>query len=136
MTKQIATFLCAAALMAAAAAVPSAQVGKSQGVADLNTMPETAVAALPGVTPAIAKAVVAKRPFASITELNAFLLSQKMSQDQAKLANCMAQNAQKHEKEIAALGERAKAASEANDMPKTMAIADTIMRIQMAGCGK
>lgn len=57
-----------------------------------------------------------------------------MSQDQAKLANCMAQNAQKHEKEIAALGERAKAASEANDMPKTMAIADTIRQLQSAGC--
>jgi DNA uptake protein ComE-like DNA-binding protein len=83
MTKRIATFLCAAALMAAVAAVPSAQVGKSQGVADLNTMPETAVAALPGVTPAIAKAVVAKRPFASITELNAFLLSQGLTPDQA-----------------------------------------------------
>ena len=83
MTKRIVTFLCAAALMAAATAVPSAQVGKSQGVADLNTMPETAVAALPGVTPAIAKAVVARRPFASITELNAFLLSQGLTQEQA-----------------------------------------------------
>ena len=83
MTKRIATFLCAAALMAAAAAVPSAQVGKSQGAADLNTMPETAVAALPGVTPAIAKAIVAKRPFASITELNAFLLSQGLTPEQA-----------------------------------------------------
>ena len=83
MTKRIVTFLCAAALMAAATAVPSAQVGKSQGVADLNTMPETAVAALPGVTPAIAKAVVAKRPFASITELNAFLLSQGLTPEQA-----------------------------------------------------
>jgi len=83
MTKRIVTFLCAAALMAAATAVPSAQVGKSQGVADFNTMPETAVAALPGMTPAIAKAVVAKRPFASITELNAFLLSQGLTPEQA-----------------------------------------------------
>jgi len=75
--------LCAAAVIAAAVSVPSAQVGKSQGVADINTMPETAVAALPGVTPAIARALVAKRPFASVTELNAFLLSQGLTQEQA-----------------------------------------------------
>jgi len=83
MTKRIAKLLCAAAVIAAAVSVPSAQVGKSQGVADINTMPETAVAALPGVTPAIAKALVAKRPFASVTELNAFLLSQGLTQEQA-----------------------------------------------------
>jgi DNA uptake protein ComE-like DNA-binding protein len=83
MTKRIAKFLCAAMLMAAAAAAPSAQVGKSQGVADINTMPEAAIAGLPGVTPAIAKALVAKRPFASITELNAFLLSQGLTAEQA-----------------------------------------------------
>jgi hypothetical protein len=57
-----------------------------------------------------------------------------MSDDQSKMANCMAKNAQKHEKEIEALGERAKAASEANDMAKTMAIADTIRQLQSAGC--
>jgi len=83
MTKRIAKLLCAAAVIAAAVSVPSAQVGKSQGVADINTMPETAVAALPGVTPAIARALVAKRPFASVTELNAFLLSQGLTQEQA-----------------------------------------------------
>lgn len=83
MMKRIATLLCAVAVIAAAASVPSAQVGKSQGVADINTMPETAIAGLPGMTPAIAKALVAKRPFASITELNAFLLSQGLTQEQA-----------------------------------------------------
>jgi hypothetical protein len=57
-----------------------------------------------------------------------------MSDDQSKMANCMAKNAQKHEKEIAALGERASAAAEANDMAKTMAIADTIRQLQSAGC--
>ena len=57
-----------------------AQVGK--GVADLNSMPEAALAALPGMTPAVATAFVAKRPFASITEANAFLLGQSLSQDQ------------------------------------------------------
>jgi DNA uptake protein ComE-like DNA-binding protein len=69
--------------MVAAVSLASAQVGKSQGVADINTMPEAAIAALPGVTPAIAKALAAKRPFASITELNAFLLSQGLTPEQA-----------------------------------------------------
>ena len=59
----------------------SGQVGK--GIADLNSMPETAVAALPGMNAELAKAFVGKRPFGSITEANAFLLSQKLTQDQA-----------------------------------------------------
>lgn len=83
MSKRIAKFLCAVAVVVVAAASASAQVGKSQGVADINTMPEAAVAALPGMTAASAKALVAKRPFASITELNAFLLSQGLTQEQA-----------------------------------------------------
>ena len=57
-----------------------AQVGK--GVADLNSMPQAELAALPGMTPAAATAFVAKRPFGSITEANAFLLGQKLSQEQ------------------------------------------------------
>jgi hypothetical protein len=57
-----------------------------------------------------------------------------MSDDQTKLSQCMAKNSQKHEKEIEELGRRAQAAAEANDMAKTMAIADTIRQIQSAGC--
>jgi len=60
-----------------------AQVGKSQGVVDANTITETALAKLPGVTPAIAQAFVAARPFDNIVALNTFLLGQKLSQDQA-----------------------------------------------------
>jgi DNA uptake protein ComE-like DNA-binding protein len=56
------------------------QVG--QGVADLNSMPPSALGGLPGMTPAIAKAVVDRRPFGSITEANAFLLGQKLTQEQ------------------------------------------------------
>jgi hypothetical protein len=52
----------------------------------------------------------------------------------SEMTNCMAKNAQKHEKEIAALGERAKAAQEAGDMARTLAIADTLRQLQMAGC--
>ena len=57
-----------------------AQVGK--GVADLNSMPQAELAALPGMTPAAAAAFVAKRPFGSVTEANAFLLGQKLTQEQ------------------------------------------------------
>jgi len=58
----------------------SAQVGP--GLQDLNAVPEAALAALPNMTPAIAKAVVAVRPFPTIVDANAFLLGQKLSQDQ------------------------------------------------------
>ena len=57
-----------------------------------------------------------------------------MSDAQSRTANCMAQNAQKHEKEIQALAQRAQAAQQANDMNKLMAIADSIQKLQSAGC--
>ena len=65
-------------------AVPAtAQVGKSLGVVDANTVTEADLTKVPGMTPALAKAVVAARPFDSITALNAFLLGQKLTQEQA-----------------------------------------------------
>ena len=69
------------ALLVAAPAF--AQVGKSQGVVDANTITEAELTKLPGLTPAIAKALVAARPFDHITALNTFLLGQKLTQDQA-----------------------------------------------------
>ena len=60
-----------------------AQVGPSLGVVDANTAAEADLAALPGMTPAIARALVAARPFESIVALNAFLLGQKLTQEQA-----------------------------------------------------
>lgn len=56
------------------------QVGK--GLLDANTVAEAELATLPGMTPAIAKALVAARPFASVVELNTFLAGQKLSTDQ------------------------------------------------------
>lgn len=65
-------------------AVPaSAQVGKSLGVVDANTVAEADLAKMPGMTPAIAKAVVAARPFDNIVAFNSFLLAQKLTQEQA-----------------------------------------------------
>jgi DNA uptake protein ComE-like DNA-binding protein len=75
---------CAAVALAMTLAVnASAQVAKSFGVVDANTIAEKDLAALPNMTPAIAKALVAKRPFNSITELNAFLLGQGLTAEQA-----------------------------------------------------
>jgi DNA uptake protein ComE-like DNA-binding protein len=69
-----------AVLLAAPAA---AQVGRSLGVVDANSVAEADLTKMPGVTPAIAKALVAARPFDSITALNTFLLGQKLTQEQA-----------------------------------------------------
>lgn len=60
-----------------------AQVGKSLGVVDANTASEQALLAMPHMTPAIVTGLVAKRPFASITDLHAYLLSQKLTPEQA-----------------------------------------------------
>ena len=65
------------------AAPAAAQVGRSLGVVDANTVAEADLTKMPGVTPAIAKALVAARPFDSITALNTFLLGQKLTQEQA-----------------------------------------------------
>lgn len=56
------------------------QVGK--GLLDANTATEAQLAALPGMNAAIAKALVAARPFASVVELNTFLTGQKLSAEQ------------------------------------------------------
>jgi DNA uptake protein ComE-like DNA-binding protein len=75
----------ALALAVAFAALPtgSAQVGKPLTVADANAVPESELAGYPNMTAAIARALVAERPFASIKDLNAFLLSQGLTQAQA-----------------------------------------------------
>lgn len=50
------------------------------------------------------------------------------------LQECMSQNVQKHEAEVRALGKRAEAAKQAGNTAGVLAIADTLQRIQMAGC--
>ncbi len=68
-------------LIAVFAAALNAQVGK--GLLDPNTASEQQLQALPHMTPALAKAIVEKRPFMSVTELNTFLLAQKLTPQQA-----------------------------------------------------
>ncbi len=62
-------------------ALVAGQVGK--GMLDLNVVAEAELLALPRMTPAIAKGLIERRPFGSVVELNAFLLSQQLSQAQA-----------------------------------------------------
>jgi DNA uptake protein ComE-like DNA-binding protein len=78
------TFAAAVLVLASLGGSPAfAQVGKSLGVVDANTASEKDLLAAPHMTPAIVKGLLEKRPFNSITELNAYLLSQKLTQEQA-----------------------------------------------------
>ena len=61
----------------------SGQVGKSLGVVDANTATEQVLVAAPNMSAPVVKALIAARPFNSIVDLNKFLLSQKLTQEQA-----------------------------------------------------
>jgi len=71
------------AVLVLIAAPASAQVGKSLGVVDANTATEQVLVAAPNMSAPVVKALIAARPFNSIVELNTFLLSQKLTQEQA-----------------------------------------------------
>ncbi len=73
--------LVALAIALLASAPAAAQVGKPVTVKDANTTPEAEVAAMPHLDAALAKALVAARPFASATAFDAFL-SSKLSKEQ------------------------------------------------------
>ena len=85
MSKFISTCVCAAVVLTlvSGTATLRAQVGKSQGIVDANTVAEKELAAMPRMTPAIAKALVAQRPFDSILDLHKFLLAQGLTAEQA-----------------------------------------------------
>jgi DNA uptake protein ComE-like DNA-binding protein len=59
-----------------------AQVGKPVTIVDANTVTEADLAKLPGMTPALAKNLVAKRPFLSITALDQFLTGADLTREQ------------------------------------------------------
>jgi DNA uptake protein ComE-like DNA-binding protein len=59
-----------------------AQVGKPVTITDANLIAEADLAKLPGMTPAIAKNLVAKRPFASVTMLDQLLTSAGLIREQ------------------------------------------------------
>jgi len=82
MTRQISILAVAAALLLAAGRPVLAQVGKPVTIVDANAATEAALAALPNMNAARAKALVAKRPFASSGALNAFLMGQGLTKEQ------------------------------------------------------
>jgi DNA uptake protein ComE-like DNA-binding protein len=59
------------------------QVGKSLGLVDVNTAAEKDLLTFPSMNPAIVKGIMERRPFATIIDLNAFLLSQSLTPQQA-----------------------------------------------------
>lgn len=75
--------LAAIFVMAIIPGIASAQVGKSQGLMDLNTASEKDLLALPHMTPEIVKNILAERPFESITMVNRQLVSQNVTPKQA-----------------------------------------------------
>jgi DNA uptake protein ComE-like DNA-binding protein len=58
------------------------QVGKSQGIVDLNTATEEVLRGLPHMNDAAAKAVLEGRPFTSIRDANAVLRAQSLTAEQ------------------------------------------------------
>ena len=75
------TLAAVALVVGLAAPVAYAQVGKSVTIADANTIGEADLAKLPAMT-AIAKSLVAKRPFLSITALDQFLTGAGLTREQ------------------------------------------------------
>lgn len=59
-----------------------------------------------------------------------------MPKGAAVISDCEVKNIEKHQAEIDALGNRGSAAQQAGNNALMMAIADTINRIRLAGCGK
>ncbi len=70
------------ALTLLVAANASAQIGKSVTIADANVIAEADLAKLPHMNAAIAKALVGKRPFLSMTALDMFLQGQGLNRTQ------------------------------------------------------
>ena len=82
MIRFITTVGIALALFTSAAAPVDAQVGKSLTIVDPNVAAEADLAKLPHMNAAIAKALVGRRPFLSMTALDTFLQGQKLTRAQ------------------------------------------------------
>jgi DNA uptake protein ComE-like DNA-binding protein len=78
---QVLVAVALAAVVILRPAPASAQVGKAVTIVDANAATEQQLAAIPQLTPSLVKSILARRPFPSITELDA-LLGQTLSPDQ------------------------------------------------------
>ena len=65
-----------------AALVPTAAAAQTQPLVNANTASEAELAKVPGLNAALAKAVVSRRPFASMSALDTFLGEQKLTREQ------------------------------------------------------
>jgi DNA uptake protein ComE-like DNA-binding protein len=72
-------------LLAVVALAAQAQVGASVTAKDANTLPEAEIAVMPGMTPALAKELVAARPFAGPAAYDAFLKGKLSDAQRAEL---------------------------------------------------
>jgi DNA uptake protein ComE-like DNA-binding protein len=77
------TMALAAALFAVAVGAGAQTAGtKLPALLDPNTETEKELGAVPNITPEIAKAIVARRPFAKVTDLDAVLKEHKLTPEQ------------------------------------------------------
>ena len=81
-TRIIASACLSAAILLGVPAIGHAQVGKSVTIVDANITTEADLAKLTPMTPAIAKALVAQRPFLTMASLDAFLQKQGLTRMQ------------------------------------------------------
>lgn len=78
--------LCAAlALTCATSATAQAQAGRLRDVLDANAASEKQLSALPGLTPALVKAIVDRRPFLAMTNLDTLLAPSLGAEERAAL---------------------------------------------------
>ena len=75
--------LCAAMVVALLVGGGTASAQVAKGLLDANVATEKELLSLPHMTAATVKALVARRPFMSVTDLHAFLLAQKLTAEQA-----------------------------------------------------
>jgi DNA uptake protein ComE-like DNA-binding protein len=73
--------IAAISLVVTVPAVAQAQVGRRMDVLDANTASEKQLLGVPGLTPVLAKSLLERRPFLTMTDLDA-LLGQTLSREQ------------------------------------------------------
>src|SRR5262245_52025825 len=69
-------------LSLAMAIAPAAQAQVAKGIIDPNVAGEKDLLSLPNMTPAIVKGIMDNRPFMTVSDLNTFLVGQKLTPEQ------------------------------------------------------
>jgi len=76
------TALAGVAMLALSASAASAQLGRQQGLVEPNVAPDSAILALPHVTPALLDAIKASRPILSATVLDSIATASSLDKAQ------------------------------------------------------